>query len=171
VKITVWKKIELGNQKTIMITGDLLEVWGFKVQKRPQPEFLGTGEGGGASPPVKAPGCEPNDCHHRRAPRAGPLPLPAVRCPGPPDRTVARGQGAHLRDCHPARGIRAAVSRRSLAIWGSSGSRLPTGSKRARGDHSASLATRPAQRDHSLLSLSSGTGTENLSSGLTPILF
>jgi hypothetical protein len=127
-----------------MITGDLLEVWGFKVQKRPQPEFLGTGEGGGASPPVKAPGCEPNDCHHRRAPRAGPLPLPAVRCPGPPDRTAARGQGAHLRDCHPARGIRAAVSRLSLAIWGSSGSRLPTGTWRAlRESRHAAGPTRP----------------------------
>ena len=103
--------------------------WAFKTRQGPRAiaqgcrvqsgketllEFLGTGE---ASPAVKAPGCEPNDCHHRRAARAGPLPLPGRPIPRPTRSGGCAGPGRALARLPPSRGIRAAVSRRSLAIW------------------------------------------------------
>jgi len=81
--------------------------WAFKTRQGPRAiaqgcrvqsgketllEFLGTGE---ASPAVKAPGCEPNDCHHppgsaRRSP-------PATRPPDPPAHPIGRLRAARAR--------------------------------------------------------------------------
>lgn len=74
---------------------------------------------------------------------------------------IGRSRGVRARTCETAtpRGV---SGPRSPAYRSRSGAPPAPDSQPERGEHSASLATRPAQRDHSLLSLSSGTGTENL---------